>query len=177
MLHISRRGQNLGTVLTKYEGLLGLGAHERRVPGECLGLLYLLLRPWRRDDFPRRVASHPSLVVIPPSFGEADLGVEATAILEGLGQSTSLAGRLLPHAAQDLTAGCLTPGRLRVRLLEVDHTRKAYEESAALGADDEHSLLSQGHGLRDRRPVAYDALLGGGKQNGREHAALEERRR
>src|SRR5215216_5562308 len=116
-------------------------------------------------------------MVIPPSFGEADLGVEAAAILEGLGQSTSLAGRLLPHAAQDLLAGFLASGRLRVWFLEVDHTRKAYEESATLGADDEHSLLSQRPAVRDRMPVAYEALLRGGKENRGEHGAPEASRR
>src|SRR5215210_8910688 len=116
-------------------------------------------------------------MVIPPSFGEAGLGVEAAAIFEGLGQGTSCPGRLFPHAAQDLLARLLAPGRLWVRFLEVDHARNAREEAAALGAGDEHGLLSQGPAVRDRMPVAYESLPRGSQENGGGYAALEARRR
>src|SRR5829696_5967130 len=172
-----RTGQYLGTIRSKHEGLLGFGSLQRGIPGEGLAFSYLLPRCGVRDDLTRGVAGHPSLVVVSPAFGVARFGVEAAAVVEGLGQGAAGAGSLFPHAAQDLFAGTLSAECLGVRVLEVDHLRQVGEETSALGAGDEHGLSSEGAALRNRMPVAHEPLAGGGQQHGGEHAPLQARRR
>src|SRR5215208_7485091 len=137
-------GYELRSVLHKNESFFGFRTPQRGVPGEGLSDLDPLPRLWGGDDLARGVAGHAALVVVPPAVGEAFCGVEAAAVVEGVGQGTAGAGGLLPHAPEDGIADLLPAGCLVVRLLlEVDDVGEVGVESAALGADDQHRPASQ----------------------------------
>src|SRR5215210_6205544 len=172
----SRAGHDLRLFPGEHEGLFGLRAPQRGVPGEGLAGLYLLPGIRGGYDLARSVAGHAALVMVPPAVGEALFGVEAAAVAEGFVEGAAGTGCLLPHTPEDGVAGPLPAAHLGIRLLELDHPGEVGVEPPTLGTDDQHRAASQSASAWDRVPVEPHPALRGREEHGREHAASAARR-